>query len=104
MDMLAARINVCLGTDSLASNPTLSMLEEIECVSRSYRLQDAHDLLQMATISGVKALHLPRTGDLAVGNLADMAVVLHRACTESGLIALGGGSTVAVAYIKGRRV
>ncbi len=72
-DMLAAGINVCLGTDSLASNSTLSVLDEIRFLHQQYPDIPAETLLQMATINGARALGLGRlTGSLEFGKAADL--------------------------------
>jgi cytosine/adenosine deaminase-related metal-dependent hydrolase len=75
--------NICLGTDSLASNSSLSLFAEMRC------LRDAHSdlapgqILEMVTTNPARALHQP-------GNLGRI-----RAGFEADLIALplesGGG-------------
>ena len=45
-------INICIGTDSLASNVSLSMVEEL----KMFRNIPLAELLQWATINGAKAL------------------------------------------------
>lgn len=71
--MLAAGINVCLGTDSLASNSTLSVLDEIRFLHQQYPDIPAETLLQMATLNGARALGLGRlTGSLEFGKAADL--------------------------------
>jgi len=47
--------NVCLGTDSLASNHQLSILEEIKTIQKNSSI-DLNILLQWATLNGAKAL------------------------------------------------
>lgn len=75
-DMLAAGVNVCLGTDSLASNPSLSILEETRFLRRRHADVDANTLLAMATAHGAKALGLAdQAGALSVGRSADIAVL-----------------------------
>ncbi|MBN2209760.1 MAG: amidohydrolase family protein [Sedimentisphaerales bacterium] len=72
-DMLAAGINVCLGTDSLASNSTLSILDEIRFLHQEYPDIPPDTLLQMATINGARALNLDHlTGSLEPGKAADL--------------------------------
>ncbi len=75
-DMLAAGVNVCVGTDSLASNETLSILDEL----RFLRAQDARlsseQLLELGTIHGAKALDLEsQIGSIEPGKRADLAIV-----------------------------
>ena len=80
--LLAHGINVCLGTDSAASNNSLSMLREMELVSlihkgthRDATAVTAHEVFDMATKNGAKALGLGgKTGEIRVGQRADLAL------------------------------
>ena len=75
-DMLAAGINVCLGTDSLASNDSLSMLDEIRFLHREYPDVPPEQLLAMATRNGARALAWDEhTGALEPGKEADLVAV-----------------------------
>ncbi|MBI5118636.1 amidohydrolase family protein [Candidatus Poribacteria bacterium] len=58
--MLERGINVALGTDSLLSAPTLSVLDEIRFLHDRYHAIGAEVFLKMATTNGVKALGLSR--------------------------------------------
>jgi cytosine/adenosine deaminase-related metal-dependent hydrolase len=49
---------VCLGTDSLASNDSLNMLEEIKAIWRKNTWMTTHSLLKWATTNGAKAMRL----------------------------------------------
>lgn len=49
-------VQICLGTDSLASNHQLSILEEIKTLQQFYPDINAESLLKMATTNGAKAL------------------------------------------------
>ena len=70
-EMLAAGINVAIGTDSLASNSSLDMLAEVLRLRMEAKI-DNHALLQMATINGAKALGWDdRIGSLTPGKQAD---------------------------------
>jgi len=67
------RINVCLGTDSMASNDTLSLLEEMQTLSHMFPRKSAQELLTLATINGAKALNLrEKLGHIGVGAWADL--------------------------------
>jgi cytosine/adenosine deaminase-related metal-dependent hydrolase len=77
-DMLAAGINVCLGTDSVINLPNahrLSTLDEARFLFARDGF-DPRELLAMATIRGARALGLPETafrfsqGDTLAGLLA----------------------------------
>jgi len=73
---LAAGARVALGTDSLASNPDLSVLEEARTVRRAFPEISPHDILRMATLAGAEALGWSSvTGSLTPGKVADMVVI-----------------------------
>ena len=75
-EMLTAGINVCVGTDSLASNPSLSVLDELRFLHRRHPDIAAAELLAMGTIRGARALGLANeTGSLTPGKYADLAVI-----------------------------
>jgi cytosine/adenosine deaminase-related metal-dependent hydrolase len=93
--MLERGIVVCLGTDSLASSPSLSILEEMRFLYRSDPSLRGPLLLTMATLFGAWALRAETvTGSLKVGKSADLAIVAlpdrhetdpHRLVLESDL-------------------
>ena len=73
--LLDAGINVGLGTDSLASNDTLSILDEMKFLSLRHSISPK-TLLTMATINGAKALGLEsNTGQIKEGFQADLCGV-----------------------------
>jgi 5-methylthioadenosine/S-adenosylhomocysteine deaminase len=82
-DLVAAGVNVAIGTDSCASNNKLDMLGEMrtaamlaKVVSSDPTAADAATALAMATINGAKAIgQADRTGSLSVGKSADMIAV-----------------------------
>jgi len=61
-DMLAAGVNLCLGTDSLASNEGLSLFDEMAELRRAFPEVPCRDILAMATVNAARALG--RAGDL----------------------------------------
>ncbi len=66
-------INVCLGTDSMASNDTLNMLDEMQTLARVFPRMSAQALLEMATLHPAKALNQPeKLGRIAPGAWADL--------------------------------
>ena len=74
--MLAAGIVVCLGTDSLASTPTLSVLDEVRFLHRHHPDVPGSTLLAMATLNGAWAVSRDdQTGSLEPGKFADLAVL-----------------------------
>ena len=80
-EMLAAGVTVGLGSDSMASNNRMDMLEEarLALLSQRARLQSAEapeaiDVLEMATIGGARAIGIDdQVGTLEVGKQADLA-------------------------------
>jgi len=78
--LLASGSNICLGTDSTASNNDLDMLGEMRsaCLLAKVATMDAEALpawqaLEMATINGATALNIQdQIGSLEVGKQADM--------------------------------
>lgn len=70
---LSRSIRVALGTDSLASNPDLSMLNEVRFLWQQEPAITAENLLAMATINGATSLGLDSlTGSLEPGKCADL--------------------------------
>ena len=56
VDLLQAEsLDICLGTDSLASNESLSILNEMKTLEQNFNLE-LRDLIQWATINGARAL------------------------------------------------
>jgi cytosine/adenosine deaminase-related metal-dependent hydrolase len=74
--MYSAGVNVALGTDSLASNPDLSILKELQFAAQYHPLVSAEKLLRMITINAAKALGRDaEIGTITVGKFADLAVL-----------------------------
>ncbi len=82
-DLIKAGVNVCIGTDSAASNNDLDMLGEMRTaallakgVSNDSTCLDAHTTLKMATLNAAKALGLNETiGSLKKGKQADIVAI-----------------------------
>ncbi len=80
-DLLAAGVTVGLGSDSVASNNRMDILEEARlaillqrATKKSERAFTAKQALEMATIGGARALKIgDRVGSLEVGKDADLA-------------------------------
>ena len=69
-------INIALGTDSLASNDTLSILDEMKFIRKHYHDLKPEDIFYMGTIAGAVALKMDdRIGRLYPGYYADIAVI-----------------------------
>jgi aminodeoxyfutalosine deaminase len=66
-------INVALGTDSLASGHSLSMLDQLQTAAKSYPEILPEEWIRMATINGAKALKMENEiGTLTPGKKADL--------------------------------
>jgi len=75
-EMLDAGINIALGTDSLASNTTVSMLDEMRFLYKERKDLKSEEILKAATINGAKALKYGNSvGLLKSGCRADMTVL-----------------------------
>lgn len=65
--------NVCLGTDSLASNSSLSLFAEMRAVRDAHSDYPSERILEMATVNGARALHQENAlGRIRPGFLADL--------------------------------
>jgi 5-methylthioadenosine/S-adenosylhomocysteine deaminase len=81
--LLAKGVNVGLGTDSVASNNRLDMLNEMRLsallakgFSEDATAVPAYQALQMATINAAKAMGMDhKIGSIEVGKLADLTAV-----------------------------
>jgi cytosine/adenosine deaminase-related metal-dependent hydrolase len=74
--LLAAGANVAIGTDSRASNPDLSVFEELRFVARQFPELPLAAVLELGTLRGAEALGLTDSvGSLSPGKLANLAIV-----------------------------
>ncbi|HIE29396.1 TPA: hypothetical protein EYP66_19170 [Candidatus Poribacteria bacterium] len=74
--LMQVGVNVALGTDSLASNDSLSMLDEVKFWGRTQNCTPPETLFSMATLNGAKALRLyGQIGALLRGWQADIIAV-----------------------------
>jgi len=72
-EMLAAGVEVCLGTDSLASADSLDLLEDAAALRREFPSLEPADIVRMATATGARALGLGDLGVIARGRRAALA-------------------------------
>ena len=115
--MLEAGINICLGTDSCASNNTQNLFQEMNFAALIYKGKekkakcvDAADVLRFATEGGAKALCMEgRLGVLAEGALADVIILdldvpqfIPENDMISGLVYSANGSEVRTVIVNGR--
>lgn len=76
--LLKTGINVGLGTDSLASNHSLNMWDEMRSTYKLHRDEglSPYEVFKMATINGAKALGLEeKVGSIEIGKKADLIAV-----------------------------
>ncbi|RPI80948.1 MAG: amidohydrolase, partial [Planctomycetaceae bacterium] len=74
--LLERNINVALGTDSRASNPDLSVWDELQFLRRCEPDVPGQTLLDLATIRGARALGLEaHCGTITPGRSADLAII-----------------------------
>lgn len=74
--LLDAGINVALGTDSLASNDSLSMLDEMRFLCRNRKDLKSDEIFRSATLNGAAALGFGGVlGRLRRGYWADIAIL-----------------------------
>lgn len=115
-EYLKRGINVAIGTDGPASNNCLDMFREMFLVTGLAKLKeqdaaavDALEVLNMATVNGAKALHLPDTDVLARGKQADIIMIdLHQPNMQplnnipKNLVYSGSKQNVKMTMIRGR--
>ena len=80
--LIKAGVNVCLGTDSQASNNCLNMFQEMNYaallqkgVTGDPTVLPAREVIRMATVNGAKALGIADLGEIKEGYLADIALL-----------------------------
>lgn len=107
-DMLAAGVNVALGTDGAPCNNTYDMFREMHLASilhcgvrRDATAMSAYDVLEMATINGARALGLEeQIGSLTLGKKADIVIVAPKGVAtapwDADQVASGGLDPVTV--------
>jgi aminodeoxyfutalosine deaminase len=74
--LLAAGVEVALGTDSRASNPDLSLLAEMRYVATAFPEVSPAQVLELGTLAGARALGIAEdSGSLRPGKYANLAVI-----------------------------
>jgi len=116
-ELLAAGVRVGLGTDSMAANNRMDILEEARTAQLMQRARLHHagvlpaaEVLRMATLGGAEALGLAaRTGSLEAGKDADLcAVALEAPHTRpvhdvaAAVVHAARGSDVVLTVVRGR--
>jgi cytosine/adenosine deaminase-related metal-dependent hydrolase len=68
--------NICLGTDSLASNTRLSLFAEMQSLQETFPSLLPQQVLEMVTVNAAQALHQKNElGRLRIGYYADLIAV-----------------------------
>jgi cytosine/adenosine deaminase-related metal-dependent hydrolase len=68
--------NICLGTDSLASNESLSLFAEMRAFQKEFPSVSAEEILQMATVNPARALRYENAlGRIRSGFRADLIAI-----------------------------
>ncbi len=105
--LIAAGVPVVIGTDSAASNESLSILEELRHLRRHVPGTPAEDvLLRMATLDAARSLGLDgQIGSLAPGKQADfVAFACPRAATEPAAVVIESAPPALAVWVAGQRV
>ncbi len=102
--MLAAGVNVALGTDSRASSPDLSILAEMRHIAAHFPAIDRDTILRLGTLHGAKALGRDHDiGSLEPGKSADLATVeLPDHCDDPYTLLFNSDRPVSATWRQGR--
>jgi cytosine/adenosine deaminase-related metal-dependent hydrolase len=110
-ELAAAGVNVCLGTDSLASvscsgrrKPELNLFEEMRQFASANPAAAPSAILEMATRNGARALGWGgRVGEISTGSLADLISIPYTGQTAGAVAAvLAHPGAVAASMIDGQ--
>lgn len=119
VDVLAAGVNVALGTDGALNNNSYDMFAEMKAacllqnaVQKSASAMTAEKALEMATLGGARAMNRDQElGSIEVGKLADLVLVdmnrMHTAPVHdvvSNLVFSANASNVHTVFVGGRKV
>ena len=101
-DLLAAGVNVAVGTDSRASSPDLNLVDDLRLLRRLAPDVPALQLWAMATTRAAAAIGRTDVGRLTVGSAADAVAFPARSDNPLAEV-LDGGSTPAAVWAAGRQ-
>jgi cytosine/adenosine deaminase-related metal-dependent hydrolase len=68
-------VNLCLATDGLVSNKSLSLWDEARFLKEQNHWIDSESILKMMTTNPARALNIDKIGSLSAGKLADFIAV-----------------------------
>jgi cytosine/adenosine deaminase-related metal-dependent hydrolase len=75
--------NVCLGTDSLASNETLSLFDEMRAFQKNFPRISSEEIFQMVTVNSARALQYENAlGQIRPGFGADLIAIPYTGSTD----------------------
>ena len=75
--------NICLGTDSLASNQTLSLFDEMRAFQKNFPNISPNEILRLATVNPARALRYENAlGQIRPGFRADLIAVPSSGSTD----------------------
>jgi cytosine/adenosine deaminase-related metal-dependent hydrolase len=104
---VAVGVNVCLGTDSRASNPDLSVWAEMQHVAHHHADVAPAAIVEMATMAGARALGLEaEIGSIDVGKSADLTLIKipHRPTNDPYELLMDPAAKVEAVYVRGQPV
>ncbi len=90
-EMLAAGIEVCLGTDSLASVESLDLLQDAAALRHEFPSLAPAAIVRMATAAGARALGLADLGSIAPGKRSALAFAPAASAIDDPLAFLVSG-------------
>lgn len=106
--LLRLGVSVAIGTDSRASSPDLSVLEEMRFIRRSHSEEvESHQIVHLGTLGGARALGCEdRVGSLQAGKYANLAIVAlpDRDDADPYELLLGGREPVVATWYRGRKI
>ncbi len=105
--LLQAGANVCLGTDSRASNPDLSLLTELRFVAQGSPELSPARVLELGTVRAAEALGRgDEIGTISPGKLANLCAValLERDERDPHALLLDSDLPVTATWVRGTRI
>ena len=105
-EMLAAGVQIALGTDSLASNPDLSLLSEMREVTHKHQGISTEQIVHLGTLAGAQALGLEKcAGSITPGKWANLtAIPCDRSCRDPHAEVVKGQAVPVATWLRGEKV